>query len=332
MINIIKSIKNVSSRVEKEQILFSAFLDGYYDFFTGLLLAYDFYSDFGVSKVAEIAEDDDIDGDFSFNEFLSLTKKLQSKTLSEQEAKEIINDAALRCHTETWNLFYRKILLKKMDLGIQVNTINKILYKCLPTNPIAEKFIIPIFKVQLAEDGEDTKHHKKIKGHKIIDEFIDGDRLITVFDKQNNTFQIYSKTGNIVDDIEIKKSLDVIINRLPVSLVFDGVVKNDKYALFDIIPVNDFKISFSKKTQLERRIVLSIIQETGIFSNIDNIYVVPYIEVDLDTNEGKQKLKEYTEQIFVDGIGNIMIKDPYSQYEGKKSTSWIKKKIGKQHV
>ena len=391
-------LKSTNSRTEKEQIVFDAFMNDCFDFFVGARLAYDSLYSYGVKKVAEILEDDGSEGTFTFHDFLDLATKLKNRELTGHAARDAIHAAASVCHVPTWNLWYRRILLKDFDVGVSDTIINKILRKIVPTRPEADKYIIPVFKCMLAEDGEDVKHQKKIKGKKLIDVKLDGFRVLTLMDTINDTVKCYTRSGFIIENFpELQTALETLHQRMPgsrldceskgifytkeqraefaqeaidddggpVGMVLDGEFMSPngfqhlmtlakrkdphpdtaiiRYALFDVIPLDEFltgkshrpetyditgkPATFTVATQRYRREVLESLQTDGFLSELDNrLYVVPQIEVDLDTAEGQKEFVEFNKQVLDDGFEGVMIKDPDAPYEGKRSTAWLKKK------
>jgi hypothetical protein len=229
---VIQKLSATNSRIEKENIIQDAFMNDCFDFFIGAKLATDQLVSFGVKKVAEILEDDNSDGDYTFQNFLDLAKKLQKRELTGYAARDAIHDAALRCHVPTWNQFYRRILLKDLNIGVDEKTINKVLKKLIKIKPEAEKYLIPVFTCQLAHDGEDDVHKKKIKGKKLIDIKLDGclnGEWIIEFEDGRKL-----KISDVVDNkIEGKiKSYDILNNKIVYRNIknwaFDGNDSNEK--------------------------------------------------------------------------------------------------------
>ena len=56
------------------------------------------------------------------------------------------------------------------------------------------------------------------------------------------------------------------------------------------------------------------------------INLIESIHVDLDTELGMEKFKSFNKKSIIDGYEGIMIKDPKSYYECKRSTTWLKSK------
>lgn len=350
-LDIVSRLSATASRTEKEQILFDTFMRGEREFFVGARLALDPLITFGVKKVALIEEADDEDGTFSFRDFTALARKLRLRQLTGHAARDAINEAAASCHVATWNQFYRRILLKDLKIGVEAKTINKVLGKLVQAEPEAREFMIPVFGCQLAHDGADEKHAKKLKGVKMLDVKLDGVRLLTVLDKEAGTVAQYTREGREKETFtEITTALKGLLNELPASVVLDGEVVAKSFqdlmtqlnrkeggdtstmrlAVFDIIPLKDFREGLCRIPQRDRHALLVDLETSGALRRHTNglVYVVPKITVDLDTPEGRAHADQITSEAIAAGYKEaVMYKDPAAPYEGgKRVTHWLKKK------
>lgn len=348
---IVRRLGSTNSRTEKEQILFDAFMTGERQFFIAARLGLDPLITFGVKKVALIEEADDDAGSFSFDDFVALARQLRRRELTGHAARDAINAAATVCHVETWNEFYRRILLKDLKIGVEQKTINKVLGKIAPTMSEARDYIIPVFGCQLALDGADPKHAKKLKGAKLLDVKLDGVRLLTILDKEAGTVTQFTRDGRIKDTFgEITASLHGLMGDLPGSVVLDGEVvaksfqdlmtqlnrkegrdaASSRLAIFDIIPLNDFRAGFCAIPQIKRHEMLCELETTGLLRRHTSglAYVVPKVMVDLETPEGRAHADQITQEAIDAGFKEaVMYKDPSAPYEcGKRVAHWLKKK------
>jgi DNA ligase-1 len=348
------------SRTEKEQIIFDAFMKGEREFFTGAKLAYDPLISFGVKKVAEIIEDDGESGTLTFADFLSLAHKLRRRELTGHAARDAINAAALSSDYATWNLFYRRILMKDLKCGAESSTINKVLKKLQQTIPSATDYMVQIFSPQLATDGADDEGiflEKYNKGVKLLDIKFDGVRLITVMDKESGTVTQYTREGRINENFpHIVAALEKVLPNLPGSIVLDGEVtagsfqelmeqlntkdKADattKLALFDIIPLSDFRRGLCEIEQEDRHEMLVTLCTTDLFTSLveGTVYVLPKIKVDLDTPEGRAEFKAFLQKISdmaaaeiekhgASIIEGMMVKNARGHYHSNGSNSWVR--------
>lgn len=344
-LSIIQQLVATTSRVDKEQIIFRAFMDGEVEFFLGVRLALDPLVTFGLTKVAEIIEDDGEPGDFCFADFMTLAHDLWRRKLSDPRAA--INDAAQRCHVATWNLFYRRILLKEMSIGLQAKSINKVLNKLVTAYPEAKDYLIPIFGCQLPH-ADSVPSRLKLHGRKRIDTKLEGVRAISILDTEAQTVNFFTQSGKILQVPEFEQALANLLAQLPGSLVLDGKlvsphgaahvrdmlrrrapdVAHLKYAIFDILPLADFRVGFCATPQDQRHALLAAMQEGGLWRMTNGrVYVVPQIEVDLDTYDGQTTLAEFGQQAVSVGYSAIMLKDPDAPYTAKRSTAWLQLRL-----
>lgn len=344
-IGLIQQLEATTKRTDKEQAIFAAFMGGERAFFIGAALAYDPLVTFGVKRVALIEGDlDDDPGTFTFQDFLALAGKLRRRELTGHAARDAINNAAGSCHMATWNLFYRRILLKDLKAGVEDKTINKVLARI---GDDAKDFIIPIFSCQLAQDGAKPPHSKKLVGRKLLDVKLDGVRLLTILDKEAGTVTQFTRNGKQNENFtEITEALKGLLPLLPGSIVLDGEIvstnfqdlmtqvnrrdgvdtSNTRLALFDIIPLTDFRRGLCVRTQEERHAFLS--QLSGPLQDVTGplVYIIPKVEVDLNTSEGMETYREFNRQAIEAGYEGFMAKEPTAPYVTKRSDAWLKVK------
>jgi len=170
-------------------------------------------------------------------------------------------------------------------------------------------------------------------------------RMITILDKSNGTVTQYSRDGRQNDRFDaITGALAKMLPSIKQSIVLDGEMvsrsfqqlmtqlnrKGDvdtsdaKLALFDIIPLADFRAGECKLTQTQRHELLS-----GFVSLLqehcgDRVYVIPKLAVDLDTPEGQARFKEFNNDTVAAGFEGIMVKDPKATYKTKRTDAWLK--------
>jgi len=340
--DVIEALEANNSRLEKEQLIQTAWDSGIIEFFEGAQMAYDALRTFGVKKVPLIESDDTSDTTTMFNwdRFKSISQKLESRELTGNQARDVLRGAANVANVRDWNCFYRRVLLKNLKCGITETTINKILEK---NGNSAKKYIIPVFSCQLAKNGED--HPKKMVGPKLLDVKLDGVRIITILDKDKNTVTQYSRDGRLNENFpQIAEFLSKLLPVISTSMVFDGEMvsrnfqammkqlnrkedvdtRDAKLALFDCLPLEDFLAGECRLSQTERHAALTEFQL--LLANISNgsVYVVPKQLVNLDTPEGQKTFKEFNRDTVAAGYEGIMIKDPNASYKTKRTDAWLK--------
>jgi DNA ligase-1 len=352
IIKYIEELENDNSRLAKEDVLEQAWVNGCTELFEGFRLAYDSMITFGVKKVPEIVELDDAPGEFNWVDFLHLAEQLRTRRLTGNAARDALREAAEKSNVLLWNKFYRRILLKDLRCGVSSKTVNKVLKKLGKTDKKALGYIIEEFEVQLATAEELAN----IAGEQFLDPKLDGVRITTVLDKENNDITLYTRNGKINYNFNhVESSLRNILERIPTSIVLDGEMVSRsfqdlmkqvnrkktvdtldaRYAVFDILPLADFKKGICKMPLEERNEILvamdamfqefcRIQQKSGV--EIANVYVIPKLLVDLNTEEGRRNMNEFNLQTLEAGYEGIMVKSPKSFYERKRNKNWLKVK------
>lgn len=344
-VELVRALAATSSRLDKEQLIMDAFIRGERDFFRGAVLAYDPLISFGVKKVAEILEDDGSTGNVDWKAFEKLATALRNRELTGHAARDAIHALAGDSTTSLWNEFYRRVLLKDLKCGVEDSTINKVLKKISQAYPEANDYIIPLFECQLAHDGVKPEHEKKVRGVKMLDVKLDGVRVLTVLDKPSGTVTQYMRNGKVTEAFpHITEALTKLLPLLPGSLILDGEVvgtsfselmtqlnrkvgknsANAKLALFDILPLEDFKKGICEVDQETRHSHLSSLSAALQEHTGSLVYVIPKVTVDLDTPEGYAAFIDYNKQAIAAGYEGIMVKDPRASYQLKRSVAWLK--------
>lgn len=340
--DVIAELEATNSRIEKEKIIQSAWDAGLVDFFEGAQMAYDALRTYGVKKVPLIEGDDDPNfiALLDWTRFKSIAQKLESRELTGNAARDMLRSAANTASIKDWNGFYRRVLLKDLKAGITETTINKVLEK---NGDAATKYLIPVFSCQLAKNGED--HPKKMCGTKLLDIKLDGVRIISILDKDRNTVTQYSRDGRLNENFpHIAQHLSRLLPVITESMVFDGEMvsrtfqalmrqlnrkeeidtTDAKLALFDCLPLRDFRAGECTLTQTQRHEALTQFQPLFAEASGGSIFVVPKQVVDLDTEAGQKTLREFNRDTIAAGYEGVMIKDPQATYKTKRTDAWLK--------
>lgn len=324
------------SRINKEQIIEAAMNEGLSEFFEGVRMALDKLYTFGVKQVP--IKDEDNGQGLSWDNFKQLAESLYRRQLTGHAARDAIILAMGVATQSQWNGFYRRILIKDLRCGVSEKTVNKVAKKLKKP-----EYSVPVFECMLAHDG--ANHESKITGKKLLEPKLDGVRCLTVVDFESRTVTMYTRNGKVMENFaHITTGIATHIDELARSYVLDGEIvsksfqdlmtqvhrKSDvqagdaRLALFDIIPLSEFKAGKSTMGQKRRSKMLEGFK--GVFDIMRGIDVVPQIEVDLDSFVGEIEFKEYNKKMIEAGYEGIMIKDPEAKYECKRSTSWLKQK------
>jgi len=340
--DVIIALAATNSRLDKERIVQQAWDLGIIEFFQGAVMAYDALRTYGIKKVPIIEGVDDVafSSTFTWTEFVDLAAKLEKRELSGNAARSALHAAANSSSIKEWNGFFRRILLKDFKCGVTDTTINEILEK---NGAAATPYIIPVFSCQLAKNGDD--YPKKLVGHKLLDVKLDGVRIISILDKTKNTVTQYSRNGRLNENFpQIAAQLAKLLPIISTSMVFDGEMvsrnfqalmsqlnrKDDvdtsdaKLALFDCLPLQDFLAGECLLTQTLRHAAL--VEFQPLLTQVSNgaTYVVPKLNVNLDTSDGQQTFKEFNRDAINAGYEGIMIKDPNATYKTDRTVAWLK--------
>lgn len=345
-VDYIRRLEATASGNEKIVILREAAVDGCVELFEGFRLAYDKRRVFNVKKVPRIEGEFDAaelaapSSSFNWKEFVEMADKLERRILSGHDGRDAMRDAAAIACIEDWNEFYRRILMKDMRCGVTDTIVNKVLKEI---GGDALKYLTPVWKVQLAIDSK--KHPGKMVGKMAIDPKLDGMRLTAVLDVDKGTARLYSRNGKENTNFgEIIADLEQLLPLIPISIVLDGEVVSDNFqalmtqanrktgvdtsdshfALFDMLTLEDFEKGGTKMPLMDRHNGLVELQPALQEISGDRIYVIPKLMVDLDTDEGREKMQEFYQETVEAGYEGIMVKKVDAPYRCKRSTDWMK--------
>lgn len=325
---VISSLEDHPSRLNKEAIL-EAEIDNV-ELFEGMRMALDNLYTFGVKKVPTHGGPDG--QGLPWAAFKELAHLLYTRQLTGHDARDAIELALSASTQRQWNDWYRRVLIKDLRCGVSEKTINKV-----------KKNAVPVFECMLAHDG--ANHEKKITGKKLLEPKLDGVRVITIINAENQTATMYSRNGKELENFShITKSIEANIGLFERSIVLDGEMVSSSFQalmkqvhrksdvqsqdarlmLFDILPLSEFQAGKSIMGQRRRTNFLKSMKL--VFDKIGSIDVIPQKEVDLDSYVGELEFKQYNKEAIEAGFEGIMIKTVDAPYECKRSTSWLKMK------
>ena len=333
--DIIKQLEAHNSRLDKEEILYSAMDEGLDEFFEGVRMCLDPLVTFGVKQVPEATEDGQ---GLAWPVFAELARKLIDRSLTGHAARDSIILCKDLATVEQWNGFYRRILIKDLRCGVSEKTVNKIAKK------FDGKYSIPVFTCSLAHDS--ANHEKKMVGKKQIEIKLDGVRVLTVI--QGDKVEMFSRNGKQFHNFgHIIAEIEAVIKDYPVPypLVLDGEVMSANFQdlmkqvhrkdgkqstdavlhLFDTIPLGCFKAGSWDKPQSFR----SLITNHWVRDHqdaLEHVQALDWEDVDLDTPEGQERFVALNKAAVDGGYEGVMIKDTDAPYECKRTHAWLKAK------
>lgn len=334
---VIKALESDNSRLSKEGILERQCRDKNDILFYGIRYALDNMLTFGVKQVPEKKNSDG--SGLPWSEFAGLLNALVNRKITGNAAKEEITRVMSMATQEEWNFWYRRILIKDLRCGVSEKTVNKVVKNCGGS----EKYFVPVFSCQLAQDSTDQQ--SKMVGRKQIEVKLDGVRVLTFVYPNGNVIQ-FSRNGKELENFpHIREQFSAVSEYLTDAWVFDGEVMSAKFQdlmkqlnrkenvqtedavlhLFDMIPMKDFVAGKCVETQETRSEALNIWYNL-VKESTPNIKILSSEVIDLDSVTGRERLREINEMAIEGGYEGIMIKDLNSPYENKRSSSWLKAK------
>jgi DNA ligase-1 len=333
---IIQQLEADNSRLVKEQILAEAMSADIPEFFEGLQMALSPFVTFGVKAIEGKSESGG--QGLSWENFKQLAVALQNRSLTGNEARSAIKLAMNIATQDQWNRWYKLILQKDLRCGVSEKTVNTVAKKSKKP-----QYAVPVFNCMLAQDS--ANHEAKLTGAKILQPKLDGVRAITVIDYEAKTVTMYTRNGKVLENFgHITDYLEGFMEEFGRSYILDGEVVSRSFqdlmkqvhrkdnvkaldarlCLFDIVPLVEFKAGKSVMAQKRRSAFLKNFE--NIFNDSGFIEIIPQIEVNLDEFMGEIEYKDYNKKAVEEGFEGIMIKDPNSLYECKRTVSWMKSK------
>lgn len=334
---IIKEIESSNARLFKESVILEQMKLNNDIFFQGLDLAYNKLLTFGVKKIPVSSNSGD---GLDWKEFEKISHYLINRKLTGHAARDEILNLMNKSNQDEWNFFYRRILQKDMRCGVSEKTINNVANK----NGY-QKYLIPVFSCQLAQDVEN--HKKKLIGKKILENKLDGVRAISIL-YPSGKVDIFSRNGKELHNFNhLKEMLKNTIKKKSINypIVLDGEIVSKNFqnlmkqihrkttiqnsdaslCLFDIIPFENFKKGMYDVSYTKRSKTLLEWYDKNVVQN-EKIKVIDKKIVNLDEPNGLAEFKSFNKEALMNGNEGIMIKDPDSFYECKRSTTWLKSK------
>ena len=329
---IIEELGKQRDKIFKEQILSNCLHDK--EFQKGLEMALSPFTTFGIAKIPISKQDGFGLGFEQFSE--GLAKKLISREVTGNKARELIQEHMKYATKDEWNNWYRRILRKDLRCGISVKTVNNVAKKS------ALDFQIAVFGCMLANDAK--KFPKKLVGKCLIEYKFDGVRVITLV--HNGKATMYSGNGKVLDNfphiieaIHKMKLEDVMLDSEVMTRDFQSLMKqvtrkddvkteDAHLVIFDALPLEEWEEGKGKLDTLHRKRYLDKLFSYSYLNllhinKISCIEIVAFEFVDLDTEDGQAKFAEMHEEALKKGYKGLMIKPIKGLYENKRSSAWL---------
>jgi DNA ligase 1 len=330
-----------NSKLHKEEVIrqaLSAATLGSENADTFLMLCnitYNPYVTFGVRQIPHSVGI--VGGENPWKEFIALLEALARRTYSGHAARDQIQAMCNRFDSDEWNTFAAAVLRRDLRAGFSETTINKV---CKKT-----KYEIAKFSCQLATNSEGRP---EMKGVKRLEPKLDGVRMLlyvtsvgvtTAFSRNG---KVYENFSHIEEQVAKASSAFIGIRELEDGFVLDGEVTSDSfqalmkqarrktkakaedavYNVFDIIPLRDFANGFWNAKLTTRLKILGKVRPW--VDQMPNVDYLPHLDVDLDTEAGKNQMDRYAQDSVRGGFEGIMIKEYAAPYECRRSMFWMK--------
>ena len=332
---VINHLENHPSRLNKEAIIEAEARAGNDEFFAGCKLALDPMITFGIKQVPERSGVNG--GGYPWESFVTNVGRLVKREITGNAARDLIEDMMDHSTNTQWNGWYRRILIKDLRCGVSEKTINKVVEDNWP------QYAIPIFSCQLAQDS--ANHETKLTGKKLIEVKLDGVRVLTVVYPDGRVDQFSRNGKELVNFEHIKDQFRKTIAGLTEAVVFDGEIMSSSFQdlmkqvhrksnvnagdanlhLFDFLTLEAFHRGEWNRPQCQRSLKLQAWKDLWR-EETPNIEVLEQELVDLDSEKGQQRFREINQAAIDGGFEGIMIKNPDSPYECKRTVSWLKLK------
>ena len=318
---IIQQLESDNSRLFKEDVI-RANIDNE-TFVSGLKLALDPMVTFGVAQVPE--KKDPTGEGITDEDFVAVASRLEKRELTGNAARDALLVLMAKSTQEQWNDWYRRILIKDLRCGVSVKTINNV-----------QKGTIPVFQCMLAHSGDNNP--KRITGDVVVEYKYDGVRAIVIVKNGNAT--IYSRNGKLLSNFpHIEEAFS---HHMFDNLVFDGEVMSDDFqtlmkqvhrkkdaqtedayfALFDFLPLDEFRTGGSSLPLTKRKELLKGFERSDYFKDCIRLLEYKTLNIEDDADKFEAMNKEAIEK----GYEGIMVKPINCLYECKRSYGWLKMK------
>jgi len=253
-------------------------------------------------------------------EFCNILKMLMVTSVNNKVREEVVS--FLESCNQPQQAIYYDILRKDLRIGMQAKNINKAF----------EEDFIPQFAVMTCDPYETQDLDKPL----LVQKKYDGYRCLII--KDGLSINCFSRNGNPIPLLNISKELSKIqsdfvldgelisTTRTSTSGICNSLIKGNKeitdellvFKAFDLLPLVEYKMGKFTVPCKERLLNLGAM----VLSNkLKRIQVADTIET-TTTDEVLKIYKAYRAQ----GEEGIIIKDPMSLYETKRSQNWLKLK------
>ncbi len=307
VIKIFEQIRTTKGSIAKSDIL-KAHSDNEL-FKTALKMGLDNFTPFNVVKVPKVTTrlEFPLSEYYAWHEFFTVANRCATREVTGNAAIDELY-TCFSTVTEDTEKWMRKILQKKLSLGLGAKTVNKIYPGLIPT-----------FEVSLAQKFEEKRI--KDKPYVFVEPKLDGIRCFAIV--KNGETRLFARSGKLIPNFD--QTIGLALSDLGdgcydgelmgedfVSLMRqayrkDDVVVDDTYlALFDYLPLDEWEDG-SPSTPCKDRYA------TLVYKNPDSRKYLKL--VDRHEVSDVQKIYELHDEFVGDGLEGAMVKDPFAPYK-----------------
>ncbi|NJO62544.1 MAG: hypothetical protein HC836_31250 [Richelia sp. RM2_1_2] len=276
--------------------------------FEGLHLGLNPLLEFDLVKVPKIVEHDEEPDRIKFDDFKKFAYDLHFKKCLDSRifVDEFVNSASV----DSWNLWYRNILLKTINNAVPITTFNKFL-----NQSHQQKYLIPILKCPKPNPNKPASY----AGEYLVDEFIAGERVLSVLSVTSKRILLFNEQGARIQNT----NLSILSSMLPYlsnDVIIDGVFNGERYYAFDITLLEDFINNNQQHSQKTRHTVLCDMQDLLVELFDGKIRILPKKLITVTTGcEIESAKDEFRSQ----GATKCVIKDVNGVYSTKTKPNWF---------
>lgn len=317
--NTLDDIARESSKTGKMKLLAEAMGNEYFRVFLKAALDPATVYGVGLKTLREIEKSPSGFGVFVFDEasnVMSNLARMADGSLSGGAAERALREMRALFSERSWNVI-RLVLLKKLNCGVTVSSVNKI-----------EPGFISIFACMLADSYDENRVSNWPAA---VEPKLDGMRLICLLDLSGAEF--FTRTGKKVETlVSLGKHLHETAHL--VDYMLDGEVMAGAFAktmsdvrgeskgdagdavfhVFDAMPLRQWEARESRKSYMERREDLeSVVQPS------DRIKIHPRY---LARNDAE--VRDYARKFMRDGLEGAIVKNRDAPYAWRRNFDWMK--------
>jgi len=233
--------------------------------------------------------------------------------------------AALECATSEEEKWMRKILKKHLAIGASTKTVNKVFPDLIPT-----------FDVALAQKFEEKRLENSWHGYVAVEPKLDGIRCFAIV--ESGSAHLYARSGKLITNFN--DTIGTELSLLPDGC-YDGEIMGEDFvalmrqayrkenvitegtylALFDYLPMDEWKSRKAKVTCKERYLILyDNLKSVGDLKHLQCVRreIVPAVYDDI---------KRWHDDFVSEGYEGVMVKDLDAPYKFGRGYEVMKLKV-----